>query len=46
MKVWLGTSDRAVLVTNGPRFYFSTRLFGWRLRVWFIRGPHVTLGRA
>jgi hypothetical protein len=46
MKVWLGQSERAILVTNGVRFYFSTRLFGWRLRVWFINVPHAEIVRA
>jgi hypothetical protein len=48
-RVWVGReggSDRIIFLTNGPlRFYFSTRWFGCRLRVWSAR-PYVWVGKA
>jgi hypothetical protein len=48
-KVWIGGngkgSDRVILITKGFRFYFSTRWFGWRLRLVCCR-PYIQLVRA
>jgi hypothetical protein len=47
-KVWVGkdgASDRVILLTRGWRFYFSTRWFGYRLRLVCAR-PYIWVGRA
>jgi hypothetical protein len=47
-KVWIGEeggSDRIIFLTRQRQFYFSTRWFGYRLRVWSVR-PYVWVGRA
>jgi hypothetical protein len=47
-RVWIGEeggTDRVIFLTRGWQFYFSTRWFGWRLRVYSAR-PYVWVGRA
>ena len=48
MRVWVGADggqDRLIVLTNGWRFYLSTRWFGYRVRVYSVR-PYLWVGKA